>query len=165
LSARRPRSNSHYFPYSYPELVGHWLKLWAAARNLDIDFQVLNAGREIVNSTDIEAIVRTEVLPLSPDLVVYYEGHNQFDMALGLKNQAGGEVVRVDQAVRETWGARLLRDATHRFALARRLQAALGLVNNPGRGEEWPKPDYELTWPSARDEADPDLSRTDLPVT
>jgi hypothetical protein len=156
--------NSHYFPYSYPELVGHWLKLWAAARNLDIDFQVLNAGREIVNSTDIEAIVRTEVLPFSPDLVVYYEGHNQFDMALGLKKQAGGEVVRVDQVVQETFGARLLRDATHRFALARRLQAALGLVNNPGRGEEWPKPDYELTWPSPRDEADPDLSRTDLPV-
>jgi hypothetical protein len=156
--------NSHYFPYSYPEFVGHWLKLWGEARNLDIDFQVLNAGREIVNSTDIEAIIRTEVLPLVPDLVVYYEGRNQFEMVLASVKREGEEVVRLDQAVRETFGARLLRDATHRSALARRLQAALGLVDNPGRGEEWPKPDYELTWPSSKDEADPDLSRTDLPV-
>ena len=156
--------NSHYFPYSYPEFIGQWLNLWAKARNLDIDFQVLNAGREIINSTDIEAIVRTEVLPLFPDLVVYYEGHNQFKMSLSLKKQESGEVVRVDQVAPEPYAARLLRDLTHRLALARRLQAALGWVGNPGRGEEWPKPGYELTWPSAEDEADPDLSRADLPV-
>ncbi len=156
--------NSHYFPYSYPEFIGQWLNLWAASRNLNMDFQVLNAGRESINSTDIEAIVRTEVLPLQPDLVVYYEGHNQFKMGLSLKKQESGEAVRVDQVVPESSGARLLRDLTKRFALARRLQAALGWVDNPGRGEEWPKPDYELTWPTARDEADPDLSRADLPV-
>ena len=50
----------------------------------DIDklvrFEVLNAGRESIISTDTAAIVRTEVLPLKPDLVVYYEGGNQFEL-------------------------------------------------------------------------------------
>ena len=41
-------------------------------------FEVLNAARESIVSTDNVAIVKNEVAPLRPDLVVYYEGGNQF---------------------------------------------------------------------------------------
>ncbi len=44
LGARR-RWPRHY-PYSYPEYVGYWLNRWAAAKKLDLKFEVLNAGRE-----------------------------------------------------------------------------------------------------------------------
>ena len=71
---------SHHLPYSYPEYVGHWLDLWAASNRPDLHFEILNAGRESMTSTDIAAIVRQEVAPLRPDLVVYYEGANQFDL-------------------------------------------------------------------------------------
>jgi hypothetical protein len=154
--------NSHHYPFSYPEFVGHWLNLWAAARNLDVRFEALNAGREGMISTDIEAIVRTEVVPLRPDLVVYYEGANQFDMTTMLKSPPAGKVTRLDQVAPENDLSRWLRAASNRLALARRLQAALGLVDNPGKGEEWPKPDYEMVWPA--DERDPDLARADLPL-
>ena len=40
--------------------------------------EVLNSARESNVSTDLAAIVKTEVLPLHPDLVVYYAGGNQF---------------------------------------------------------------------------------------
>jgi len=40
---------------------------------------VINAGREGINSTDIAAVVKYEVLPLDVDYVVYYEGSNQFN--------------------------------------------------------------------------------------
>ena len=156
--------NSHYYPYSYPELVGHWLNLWAAAHGLGIEFEALNAGREGVSSTDIEAIVRLEASRLSPDLVVYYEGVNQFDMTTSLREWGTSEPVLLNQIASETSVSRWLRAASHRFALARRLQSALGLIDNPGQGVEWPKPVYELVWPNALDEADPDLSRADLPV-
>ena len=81
--------NSHFYPYSYPELVGEWLNLWAQARGLDVRFETINAGRESAESTDIEAIVRTELLPFRPDLVVYYEGANQFFLRTVVKNVPG----------------------------------------------------------------------------
>lgn len=156
--------NSHYYPYSYPEFIGHWLNLWAQSRNVDIDFEALNAGREMLQSTDIEAVVRQEALPLRPDLVVYYEGANQFDLRSLVSSPAGGQPRQPDQVKPDTFVGHWLRSLSHRLALARRLQAALGLIDNPGRGEEWPKPDVKLTWPSAHDEADPDLSNTNLPL-
>ena len=72
---------AHHLPYSWPEYVGHWMNVWSRAKGLGIRFEVLNAGRESINSTDIAAVVRTEVLPLRPDLVVYHEGGNQFRLA------------------------------------------------------------------------------------
>lgn len=63
---------------SYPEFVGHWLNLWSRHNNIEVRFEVINAGRGGRTSQDIEAIVRTEIMPLSPDMVIYYEGSNQF---------------------------------------------------------------------------------------
>jgi hypothetical protein len=141
----------HDYPFSGPEFINNWLNRWAAARGLDVRFEVLNAGRESLNSTDIAAVVRQEVAPMRPDLVVYYEGGNQLDLSTMVKDVPKG-VPQPAGAV-----ARWLREAAKHSALARRLEAITDQ-------DEWPKPDYELSWPKGLDELDPDITRTDLPV-
>ena len=69
-------------PHSAPELVEHWLNLWAAARGHAVRFETLNAAREAIASPDIRAIVEQELLPLDVDRIVYYEGANQFTPAV-----------------------------------------------------------------------------------
>ena len=164
---------SHFHPYSYPEFVGNWLNMWAAAGKRDIKFEVLNAGRESITSSDNVAIVRDEVLPLQPDLVVYYEGANQFDlhtMATGLpaKSGASGEACPAQPATNGpgasaasgSWLSALRLDS----ALVRRVMA-LFAAPSLTRGEGEPaKPDYKLAWPKGLDEQDPDIARTDLPI-
>jgi hypothetical protein len=141
----------HPTPYSVPEFVDHWLNQWAEANKLDLRFEVLNAGRESINSVDIAAIVKQEVAPLRPDLVIYYEGGNQLDLSTVVK--------AVPKATPEPagWVARTLRALAHYSALARRAE---GLTS----GAEWPKPAYTIDWPKGLDESDPDLTRPDLPV-
>lgn len=141
----------HNFPYSVPEHVGHWLNKWATGREMDVRFEVLNAGRESIGSTEIATVVRQEVAPMRPDLVVYYEGGNQFFLSTVVRNVPKG-VARPD-GVLAGW----LRDAGHYSALARRAAALTG-------GSEWPKPDYEVELPTGLDEFDPDITRPDLPV-
>ncbi len=155
--------NSHYYPFSYPEFVGHWLNLWAEERKLGVRFEALNAGREGLVSTDIAAVIRKEVVPLAPDLVVYYEGANQFLLA-GMLEGDRGAAPPEPPIPSEGPLVRVLREAAHRSALARRLQAALGLVHHRGGGEELRKPDYHLNWPAGLSETDPDITRADLPV-
>ncbi len=156
--------NSHFYPYSYPELVGGWLNLWAAARGLDVRFEAINTGRESMDSTDIEAIVRTELLPFRPDLVVYYEGANQFFLRTMAKDVTDDKPMAPGGKVVEGAFSRWLRGASQHSALARRLQAAMGMVDHPGHGEEWHKPRYTLVWPAGLSTTDPDLSRPDLPI-
>jgi hypothetical protein len=156
--------NSHHYPFSYPEFVGHWLNLWAADRKLGVRFESLNAGREGIGSTDIAAVIRKEVVPLAPDLVVYYEGDNQFHATELLDGKYDPPPAAAPSGAAEGALARHLRDAAHRSALARRLQAAIGLVRHPGNGEEPPKPHHRLNWPAGLSESEPDLARPDLPV-
>lgn len=68
---------AHGLPQSAPELIEHWLGLWAASKHLDVKFETLNAAREAIQSPDIRAIVEDELLPLEVDYLVYYEGANQ----------------------------------------------------------------------------------------
>src|SRR5262249_10948598 len=68
----------HGEAYSYPDGIQCLLNRWGQAPHPAIAFETINAGREGVNSNSIQAIVRQEVLPIDPDLVVYYEGSNQF---------------------------------------------------------------------------------------
>ena len=68
----------HTLRHSYPEFLEHWLNLWSQSNSYDVKFEVINAGREGLNSNDIAAVVRYEVLPLDVDYVIYYEGSNQF---------------------------------------------------------------------------------------
>jgi len=156
---------SHHLPYSYPEYVGHWLNMWAAARKLDVRFEILNAGRESINSTDIAAIMRLEVAPLAPDLVVYYEGANQFNLRLLVRDMPNKPLDRpmLEEKKPGLLGG-WLNELGYHFALARRLQALLGSREAPAGGGEWPKPDYKLDWPQDLDPKDPDITRPDLPV-
>src|SRR5262245_52783600 len=71
--------NDHSFPFSYPELAVFWLNKWAKEQGLNKHIEVVNAGREGMSSTDISAIARDEVLPIEPDIIVYYEGSNQIN--------------------------------------------------------------------------------------
>ena len=155
--------DAHYVPFSHSEFVGHWLNLWAASQGSDVRFEVLNAGRESIMSNDIAAVVHNEVLPLRPDLVVYYEGGNQFSPASIVEKVPTGTAVRSVQAQRgasPSW----LRAAARHSALMARIQAAIGLVASDLDGREWPKPDYRVVWPAGLDEFDPDLSYPRLPV-
>ena len=155
--------DAHYLPFSHSEFVGHWLNLWAASQGSDVRFEVLNAGRESIMSNDIAAVVHNEVLPLRPDLVVYYEGGNQFSPASIVEKVPTGTAVRSVQAQRSaspSW----LRAAARHSALMARIQAAIGLVASDLDGREWPKPDYRVVWPAGLDEFDPDLSYPRLPV-
>jgi predicted secreted protein len=97
---------SHFFPYSFPEFVGNWLNLWAAQQKFDVKFEVLNAGRESVTSTDNVNIVREEVLPLKPDLIVYYEGANQFQLGTMMPGAAPKPVSHMLLAPDESCPAR-----------------------------------------------------------
>ncbi|HTG19569.1 MAG TPA: hypothetical protein VK681_05965, partial [Reyranella sp.] len=98
--------SSHFFPYSYPEFVGNWLNLWAAQQKFDVRFEVLNAGRESITSTDNVNVVREEVLPLKPDLLVYYEGANQFQLSTMMPGAVQKPVSRMLLAPDESCPAR-----------------------------------------------------------
>lgn len=154
---------AHHLPFSWPEYVGHWLNVWAKARGLGVRFEVLNAGRESIISTDIAAIVRTEVLPLRPDLVVYHEGGNQFRPASIIEKVPNVPVNRPATAGRAAsigW----LRAAARYSALMARVQAALAIAASDADGAEWPKPDYRVVWPEGLDEMSPNLAYPNLPV-
>jgi hypothetical protein len=160
---------AHHLAYSYPEFIGNWLNLWAAAKKIDVRFEVLNAGRESVTSTDIAAIIQQEVLPLRPDLVVYYEGANQFDLRTvvpSMPKPTSGDPM--PPAKRESLAERWWTEAGYHLALVRRVQALLASRTLPAgvsaEGGEWPKAAYELVWPPGLDERDPDISRADLPI-
>src|SRR5262249_17276948 len=154
----------HHLPYSYPELFGYWLNLWAQSKHLDVNFEVLNSGRESIVSTDIANILRTEVLPLRPDLVVYYEGGNQFRPDLLLEKVPDAPVARPGGAQPAT-APEWLRRAARYSALMGRIQAAIGLAGPEGDGREWPKPDYKVAWRPGLDEQDPDLAYPNLPAS
>jgi hypothetical protein len=154
--------SSHHMPHSFPEFVGRFLEVWAKARGLDVSFEVLNAARESVGSTGIAAIVRHEVAPTRPDLVIYYEGGNQFQfdsIAPDVPRRPPGNGGASPGAFKTA-----LREAATWSALARRMQATTGLLDRPGGGAEWPKPAYKLEWPAGLDEKAPDISRPDLPI-
>jgi hypothetical protein len=160
---------SHFFPYSYPEFIGNWLNLWAETLKLDVRFEVLNAGRESITSSDNVVIVREEVLPLRPDLLVYYEGANQFDLRTVVPAMPKVAAAQ-PKSITDTKGTQgsLLADLHYEFALVRRVEALLTARDVPEGGGEWTgKDDYKLVWPAGVDERDPDISATarrDLPI-
>lgn len=156
--------DGHWVPWSYPELVGYWLNLWAQAKKLDVKFEVLNSARESNVSTDLAHIVRTEVLPLRPDLVVYYEGGNQFRPESIVEN-VPKDPPKPPPGPNTNAAPEWLRDLARWSALAGRFQAALGLTASDAYGKEWPKPDYKVVWPPGLDEQDPDLAYPNLPVS
>ncbi len=152
---------AHDLPFSYPEYVIHWLNLWAERAGAAVRFDGINAGREGMVSTSIAAIVRQELLAAEPDLVVYYEGANQFRFDSLLDIQAAPRTWAYQ------WPATSLGQAFAALrpysALLRHLDTARAILV-AGEGVEWPKPSYRLMWPAGVDEFAPDITRRDLPL-
>jgi hypothetical protein len=74
---------------AYPDFVGRWLQEWARQHGLDVKFEILNGGRFGFGAQDITAMFRDEVLPLAPDIVLYYEGVNDFTPSQFVKWPSG----------------------------------------------------------------------------
>jgi hypothetical protein len=148
----------HQMRVSYPEWVIHWLGRWAAHTGVDVRFDGINAGRGGIRSTAIAAIVQDEVLPLEPDLVVYYEGANQFVFGSPLvapRLRGGNE---------RPLPYRVLAPLLPYSALAHRTLRAVTWITTRG-GREAPKPQYRLAWPANVDWHDPDVDAPNLPLT
>jgi hypothetical protein len=143
----------HDRPFSYPERVVDWLNRYARARRLEVKFEGLNAGREGIGSADIAAIVRHELVPLDPDLVVYYEGANQFlDVRTMAQVEPGGQPVPPED--RWAW----FRERT----AVGDLLARAGVLPSP-TGEP-PKARHKLVWPETVDPRSPDPDNPNLPA-
>jgi hypothetical protein len=148
----------HAERFAYPDYVGHWLNRWAQARQLDVRFEILNTGREGISSTDIAAIMRQELARVAPDIVVYYEGSNQFSLDWFVRDREGHPASK--SAQQEQVGPSRLLDYS---ALARRLQTLrLALVSLSGA--EPIKPASSLHWPESLDEFEPQLDSVSLPL-
>jgi hypothetical protein len=84
------------WPFTYPEYAGHFLRRWAKSAGLDVDIEVINAGRGGVNAPTIAKIMEYEVAPLHPDIVLYYEGANDMHTAPIVRMADGSAPVRPD---------------------------------------------------------------------
>lgn len=158
-------AHGYGFRHSAPELVGHWLSLWAAQRQLGVRFQTLNAAREGIMSRDIRNIVADELMPLEIDYLVYYEGANQLVPATMLKHvrvegdyQVGHPPPSVVEAYDETKTAdtTVLDQLSSWSATARYLRSAL---RRDQRLAEVPKPRQEITLSGSCLEGDFPLER------
>ena len=147
--------NPHGDLYSYTDYVRLWLNRWAAANDLGVTIEVINAGREGQNSQSIAAIVRQELAVAEPDLVVYYEGSNQFWPADFVARWPEGKP-RSRPPVSDN-----VRALSKYSAIVNRLQQVGAL---PDETVEPSKPPVEITWPPDLDEFEPDLRRHPLPV-
>jgi hypothetical protein len=148
--------NNHWFPFSYPELAGFFLDKWTQEA-FGVRVEMINAGREGIASTSIAAVVRDEVLPLEPDLVVYYEGGNQFSPGLIIRLSEDPGAPPNTSVKAPDRGAGYLGQWS---ALVKRIE---GLLSAPG-GEP-SKPAYKVVWPSDVNEFDPPLDHKSLPVS
>lgn len=148
--------NDYAFPFSYPEFVGHWLNRWAAARGWPYSFEVINAGRTGIDSHSIAAIVRQELVPVDPDLVIYYEGSNQFWPPGAIGYRLGRVYPRPITSMRPTGGVERV------SALGRRTVGAVRAWRG-GDGREPIKP-YQWIRLNGVNERDPDPYDPALPI-
>ena len=147
--------------FSYPEYVVHWLNLWAQRAALPVRFDGINAGREGISSAVIAAVIRQELLPLEPDLVVYYEGANQ---SLCVQHAPAAPPLQPPSAAWLQMN-HIVGAMSDDSQIARR---AAGMLQRLAvhDGFEPSKPKLELGWwfPNGLDEAAPDIARLDLPA-
>ena len=150
----------HYFAYSYPERVVHWLNRFAQTNGYNVRFEMLNGGREGLNSHDIAQILKDELLPLDPDIAVYYEGANQFASANDLVSPHIPNRGQIDP-----------RDPVVPHKVPEIIRAHLALGNLADRAlngfqtvGEPVKPHYRLQWPAVIDERNPNVDDPRLPL-
>ncbi len=159
--------SSHGFSYTYPELVGNWLNLWAEANNVNVKFEVINAGRSGINSVGIRSVVESEIVPFKPDYVVYYEGSNEFWPTAKIIEDSKKFRAQLDIPKGRGEAALLTLERQQSVfgysAIARRI--GLMLEANPfSQGVEPAKPLQKVDWPDGFNPENPDLSINPLPV-
>lgn len=138
--------------FSYPDYIGAWLNEWARRKNLKVRFEVINTGRVAQRSMDFESIFKYELQPVQPDVVVYYEGRNQFntESALGFKQYRSF-------------------DRNLAYAIVGRSILLQSIINALGISYyslfEWQKPHVGLKWPNGLDEHNPEINTANLPVS
>jgi hypothetical protein len=152
--------NNHNFLFSYPERVVDYLNRYAQANNFDVHFEVLNSGREGLNSEDLEVIARDELLALDPDFGVYYEGSNQFPAANAMvrPHVDPRPQINPNDPVDQHRVPDFLRN---HLALASLLDRAMNGFTSLGEPR---KPLYHLTWPLGVNEQNPDVDSSNLPL-
>ena len=152
--------SGHSRHYTYPELLQHWLNLWSRENGYDINFEVLNLGREGIGSRDIAAIVKYEMLPMEVDYVIYYEGANQFtpqtmisypaDVVFGQPPE--GLVPNFSNV--ESGDKSILDRLSEYSAIAARARSIVEAFSITG--EEPPKPEQTFNLPEGIDELRPE---------
>jgi hypothetical protein len=144
------------YPFSHPELIDHWLNRWASAAGFPYRFEVLNTGRTGIESHAIAAIVTQELIPLEPDVVLFYEGANQFWPLSLITAENSPQYSPPNDVSRKHAGedySVLLRRAWRLFERWR-----------AGDGREPPKPPSTINWPAGVDEFDPRVDGPPLPM-
>ena len=141
--------------FSHPEIIGYWLNLWAESQVLPYRFEVINAARTGIEASSIEAIVRTEVLSVDPDLVVYYEGANNFAPSWAL-SIPDGVPARPASSFRSRSRAEKYSDLVGRVFDA--------VLKSSHDGSEPSKPHFAFKWPSSISEKNPDVTAPGLPI-
>ena len=139
---------THSFDFSPAERVVFWLNRYAQAHGYDAHFEVLNGGREGITSEDIASIVRDELAALDPDLVVYYEGANQF---------AAPDLAALH------WGSALMLNALEPLLTRTAIGNLIVRAGTRAGGEPW-KPWHYLKWPDGVDPRAPNVDSPNLPL-
>lgn len=103
-------SQSSGCDFAYTDYIGRWLNEWARQKGINVHFEIINAARIAQQSSDFLAIMKYEIAPVEPDMVIYYEGRNQFST----------EDVSCPCLVYDAVASSLLR-ALRKYALVRRI--------------------------------------------
>jgi hypothetical protein len=144
----------HGDPFAYPDLVAVWLNLWAAAHHRDVRFEVLNTAREGTNTSSIRAIIRDELMPLEPDIILFYEGSNHFWPGDFVQTALPPRPISHVVDSPGVW-------ARHSALVARVRNLFL---RGPVVGEEPEKPVLDVRWPPDLSETEPDIGDSRLPT-
>ena len=153
----------------YPDLVEHWLNLWAAGRKLGVRFEVINAARPATHALDAAAIVEFELGPFDPDYIIIYGFGNGIHVADALIELPPG-LVRGEPAsatAASAGNAGVVARMSTRVGAAlepwARWSAAAGFLRSRVMGlrggtlsPEPPKPATQIAFPPDIDESSPD---------
>jgi hypothetical protein len=144
---------AYYLAHSYPEYLDHWLNLWLEKNHPDVHAQVLNASRTGIDDVSMSAIVRQEVAPLEPDLVVY---HNSAPPLSEVPSKFRGS--------RPKFTFRPPSTIEQYSALARRVVSFTKRFSAVD-GREPSKPGFSLNWPAGVDRENPNPDSPVLPMS
>jgi hypothetical protein len=149
--------DAYSVPFSHPEMVEHWLNIWARQRGLGVRFEIINAGRTGIDTRSTAAIVATELVPIDPDLVILDGGANQFWPGQVLRSPLKRMFPKPTVTFRQ-------RTVLERYStLVRRLLSAWDRARG-SNGDEPAKPPAIVNWPAGVSESSPSPHDVRLPM-